>query len=378
MRHELSVLVLLLAGVPDSAGGLPAARHPTSTVRQIPVAIALKSGKDRMSGGESTTMQLVVKRNGNTQELVFRLENGNPALVRMPVSEIRLAPSESAASFEVFTAATPIRTSVTVKAALQPADQVQVLKVIELVPATLKGVTLSQPTLNGTFGSRITCRVELNANAPPGGIELYLDWRFFSSTKNGVMRLNGPSPRVAAGSREVVFEIPYSDLYIGDQRAASDPNAYGNTHFDDHPRKVELIAALEPQSGRAWVAIPGIAAKVSFDAIPLRVASASVQPASVTGGAEALGTFTLSFPPGNGERVYLGPGTASSSQRAWIRLLGSSCQAGVSGVLEMPLSAGVTTYTFKVCTGTVTTVTTATLHVSTRSADSPTPLTVRP
>jgi hypothetical protein len=121
---------------------------PPSKPPQVQIGLAI--GKAKISGGETTTGQIVVRRNGNTQELTLRLENNNPSLVQLSTSEITLKPAESSASFDTSTSATPI------SAAL---DRVLVQKTVEIVPAMLKAVTLSQPTLNGTQGSKITCRL---------------------------------------------------------------------------------------------------------------------------------------------------------------------------------------------------------------------------
>lgn len=341
----------------------------TSMGAEVQIAMDVRQAK--LSGGEGTTGTIVVRRNGNTQELVFRLENSNPGLMRLSVTEIRLKPAETSASFDILTASTPIKTAVTIKAFLQPADQVQVQKAIEIIPATLKGVTLSQPTLNGTHGSKITCRAQLNANAPAGGIELYAILVYPGLT------LNIPNPRVEAGTKEVTFEIAYDKLYLEGDSIGSTGRTIGISQFNSQTRKLDLFVSLDPQVKQA---VSGVAGKVSFDVIPLRVASFSVQPNSVTGGAEAMATFTLNFPAGHSERVRLRPENGSSSGgKAWARPLGSSCQVIPPQVIEMQLAEGATTHSFKVCTGPSTAAKTESLTITTRNEDDSTAqVTVQP
>lgn len=344
--------------------------------RMSALAISITVNKERISGGESITAR--INRSGDTsQELAVRLESTNPGLLVVPKEDVILRRGESSVSFEVLTVSTPIKTSATIKAFL-PADSVPRIKVIEIVPAILKGVSLNTTSMNGTNGSKIDCRVELNAPAPTGGIELYLSPLFVSSLREAArrtLRLNVPNPRVQAGSRVVTFEIQFHDMHALVVEGPGGVPTY--TEFNSQTRTVELVVALDPQNSVPWQAIPGIANKVAFDVVPLRVASISVQPTSVKGGGEALATFTLNFPAGSGEGAIIR--RISSNQEVWLQLLGSSCQANVgNSQLEMPLTQGVTTYSFKVCTAAVTATTTATLGVFMRTGSYPVQVTVRP
>lgn len=344
--------------------------YATPATNLAEVQIALKISKAKISGGEKATGEIVVKRNGNIQELVFRLENSNPSVVRLAAPTITIRPDESSASFEIFTAATPITTAVTIKAVL---DRLQAQAVLEIVPAMLKEVTLSQPTINGTLGSRIAVRVELNANAPAGGIELLRQLSVSLPRREFLTLINTPDFRIAAGSKAVTFEIHYSSISLGSVRIRRD------REFNAETRTVELVISLEEQTKSPWKAVPDIAGKVQFGVIPLRVTSASVQPTPVTGGTEALATFTLNFPAGPSEELSIQSALQGSTPVAWPRLLGSSCAGGDQEGVGMSLVQGGATHSFKVCTASRTTIATGKLLVRMpHGADFPVPVALRP
>lgn len=371
MKHGRTFTLLVAFMAIVISAELTAARSGSSvSSATADLQIAVRLDRLKVSGGESVSGRVEVRRNGNTQELVFRLEVNNPS-VRLSTREIRLNPAESSATFEVSTISTPIKTTVDVRALLQPADQLQAQKTLEIVPALLKQVTLLKPTMPGTHGGTIAVRAELNVNAPQGGIELYLDM-IAESVPGKVLTLESPNPRIAAGSRELSFDIAYDKITVNDQSIASD-----RTTFNQETRRVGLVVALEAQLKTPWAVIPGISKRVSFDVIPLRVASISVQPTVVSGGAESLATFTLNIPPGTNETLRLLPGSATTSEKAWARLLGTSCQSSVL-LVQLPLTAGVTNYSFKVCTASVTTSTFGTLNVIARSGAFPVQITVQP
>jgi hypothetical protein len=338
----------------------------TAVPRTVQLPLTLTLDKEKIQGGERFRGRAT--RSGDTsQPVTLRLESTQPNLIVVPKSDVVINRGETVAVFELISVPTPIKTTVSIRAFL-PSLQVPAIRSIEVYPAILKSVTLNNPSLPGTRGGKIGVRVELNANAPVGGIELYLNL-------TGVrgLRLDGPNPRVAAGSREGTFDIEYNKLYIEEDQISSD-----RTTFNAQTRTLDLVVSLEAQSSKLWVDIPGIAKKISFDVIPLRVASISAQPASVSGGAESLASFTLNIPPGTGERVRLSPTSVGTSLRpVWARLLGTSCQANIQ-VLELELTSGVTNYSFKVCTAPVTTATTGTLTVTTRSAGFPVQIAVQP
>ena len=371
-NHKFSLLLIFIVPVIVAEFSVVRGRSlELAGPTEIQIGVGLN--RLRVSGGESVSGKIEVRRNGNTQELVFRLEVNNP-IARLSITELRLKPDQSSASFELFTSPTPLKAEITVKVLLQPADQLQAQRTLEIVPALLKSVTLNQPTLHGTRGARMNVRAELNAAAPVGGIELYLDlYTSEVSAKN--LRVEAPNPRVQAGSRELAFDIEYDRLYILDERIR---DGGGDSRFNADTRTVDLVVALEVQTTKPWSVISGVSKKVSFDVIPLRVASISVQPAAVAGGGESLATFVLNIPPGPNEQFRLSPTHTTTTGKAWARLLGSSCQVLVQEPLLLSSSPGVTNYSFKVCTAAVTTVTTGTLNVSARGGIAPVSISVQP
>ncbi|MFN2511022.1 MAG: hypothetical protein ABR568_06200 [Pyrinomonadaceae bacterium] len=371
MRHKLKLSFwLIFLGTMMLAEGSSSRCDAASATNKMPaLAISIVVNKEKIQGGERIIAR--INRSGDTSEQVaIRLESTQPSIIVVPKSDVILARGESSVPFELLSVSTPIKATVTIKAYLS-SNLIPAIRTIEVYPAILKTVTLSAATLNGTHGSKINCRVELNANAPTGGIELHLD--LFGASVRGNLRLDIPNPRVAAGNKEGTFEIAYDKIYSGEEQVSRD-----RTDFNTQTRTLDLVVSLESQTIKPWQSIPEIAGKVTFDVIPLRVSSISVQPASVTGGAESLASFTLNFPAGTNEKVRLSPVRTASSSNAWARALGSSCQASVQQPLEMPLTQGVATHSFKVCTASVTTATTGTLYVSTRSENVPVHITIQP
>ena len=364
------ILMILMVGLALSGSKNVVASMPslsaTAVLMTVQLPLTLTLDKEKIQGGERFRGRAT--RSGDmSQPVTLRLESTQPNLIVVPKSDVVINRGESFAVFELISVPTPIKTTVSVRAFL-PSLQVPATRAIEVYPAILKSVTLNNPSLPGTRGGKVGVRVELNANAPVGGIEVYLDL-------TGVrgLRLDGPNPRVAAGSREGTFDIEYDKLYIEEDQISSD-----RTTFNAQTRTLDLVISLEVQSTKPWAAIPGVANKVSFDVVPLRVASISAQPAAVTGGGESLASFTLNIPPGTSERVRLSPTSVGSSLRpVWARLLGTSCQANIQ-LLELELTAGVTNYSFKVCSAPVPTATTGTLTVTTRSAGFPVQIAVQP
>jgi hypothetical protein len=368
----LSISVFAMAFSIDSAGVISS---PANKFSELQISI---DTRDKLSGGEASFGKLRVVRNGNTQELIFRLESSDPSLVKLSASEIKLGPKEDGAIFNFQTVSTPIKSNVTIKAFLQPADQIQAQSTIEVVPALLKSVALSHTQLNGTHGAKIDCKVELRAAAPIGGIELNLS--LYIPTLGGVnkfIKLNIPNPVVPASKSSQSFAIEYDDIHGRGINGADDPISELG-YLEDPSRSVELVVSIEPQLTKPWQAIPGMAGKVVFNVLPLRVASISAQPSSVSGGSESLATLTLNFSPGDGEKVRLAPLLRSSSGKVWARLLGTSCQSNVGEILEMPLVKGTATYSFKICTSPVTAATTQTVSVFMRSGHFPLQITVQP
>jgi len=140
-----------------------------------------------------------------------------------------------------------------------------------------------------------------------------------------------------------------------------------------------MQVGLEPASRSSDLqTTPGLTSRIEFEVIPLKVASLTVQPNSIVGGGESLASFSLNFPPGPNEVVKLMPASEQASGKAWTQRLGSSCQAQGLESIDLPLTQGTTSYSFKVCTADVTANTTGTVTVYMRSGSSSAQITIRP
>lgn len=342
------------------------------------ITIKLELDAAKISGGEKSKAKLSLVRNGNTQPLTFRLESSNQELVKFTLSEITFRPDQTTAGLEFSSAAAPIKSAVTLRALLQPADQLISEQTIEIVPARLNRITLSSNSMFGIENAKITCTVELKAPAPAGGIELYLSRLVVAGLTEKNLHLDIPNPRVDSGKLSASFAIEYEDIEsihgeIDDFRSA--------TNYNQASRSNDLYIGLELGSdglARTTV-VPGFVQKATFTVTPLKVNAISVQPASISGGSEAVATFTLNAAPlGANEVAFISPRTVSYPGKTFARLLGSSCSSSVSSLelIELPLSQGVTTYSFKVCSVTVSTSTPSNVTVMLRSGFYSAPVTV--
>jgi hypothetical protein len=349
---------------------------------------------DRISGGEASGCRVSVDE-GQDREITIGLRSSNTSLIRLSVNEVTLAPQQTSAPVLFTSSSTQIKSTVVIQAGL---NQSVAEKSIEVVPALLDSVRLADRSLVGTKGEKISCTVKLRAPAPTGGIEIYLSPLSVSPRTNKTpVSLDLPNPRVSAGQASVNFNIAYDDLRAFGTRISEfeitgvSTDATGPSDFNVQTRTVELVVALDPQTSYPWQAISGLATKVTFDVVPLRVTSLVSQPASVIGGAEALAAVTLSASPGSSEVAYLLPLRTSSSTKLWLVLPGSSCAAQpgttttssgtyINGVraVELALAPGTTTYTFKICTAAVSAVTTDKIRVFLRSGAFETPVTIQP
>jgi hypothetical protein len=342
------------------------------------ITVKLSIDSIQISGGEKNKAKLSVQRNGNTQSLTFKLDSSNRELVQFTTHEITLQPDQTTASLEITSTPTPIKTTVTLRALLQPADQLSAEQTLELVPARLNGITLSSPSMFGIENAKITCTVRLMAPAPAGGIEIYLSRLVVAELSERGLRLNTPNPRVDAGARSVSFGIEYEAIQ----------NEYGDiyhfssqTSYNAAARSNDLYIGVEPPDGGKPVAVPTFIQKTTFTVMPHLVASISVQPNSISGGSEAVATFTLNTAPlGSNEVARIWPKTPTSSNKTFARLLGSSCSATASSSepIELPLSQGVSTYSFKVCSAPTSATTGSSVTVQLRSGLYSAPVTVSP
>jgi hypothetical protein len=332
-----------------------------------------------LSGGETAKGRLTVTRDTRIRPtpLQFKLESTDASVIAFRIAEVTIPETQNSVQFDIPTAATAIRKSVTVRALLGPKFSQQASAAVDVVPALLSRVTLSAATMNGTKGTTIQCTAELKAPAPAGGIELYLSPLVFSPSSGVKPRddFGLANPRVAEGSRTAVFAIRYNDLVSAYSSFLFSDRDFSTT-FESVTRHVDLVVALDPQTTKPWQPITNRAIKVGFDLVPLRVVSFSIQPASVAGGGEALGTFTLNMAPGSGENV-----TLSAPSRLVLKIvpIGSSCSsAGLGSGFDLSLAAGVMSHSFKACAQPVTSSTSASVKVFMRSGEYTASATVTP
>jgi hypothetical protein len=320
-------------------------------------------------------------------EIGIKVTSSNAGLVKLDVTEVKLLPKQASAKFTIRTSPTPIKTVVVINAVVATNNLVQSSRSIEVVPALIASAQLSTSSFVGTHGAKTSCQLTLKAPAPPGGIQVYLSPLKITpsiSSAKGAVTIHGPTRTIPAGKDGIDIDIPF-DAFIqgGNPISQDEPSSVGGiSDFNTQSRSIELVVALEPQgTNQQWVAIPGIASKLTFEVVPLRITSLSVQPSTLNGG-EALASFTLSAPPGNSEHVLLKPIKSGSASKLWATPLGVSCAATPTNVSgdsnKLQLVQGTTTYQFKVCSGTVSTVYTGHVRVYIRSGDAEATVTVQP
>lgn len=341
-------------------------------------ALRLSLESASVSGGERVKGRVAISRTTGVpaQPVLVKLESSDATLVRFSTPDITIPATDSSALFDFSTAATPIRTSVSIRALIAPAKTVQAQAALELVPALIDRVTLNRTTMTGTRGSTVAVTAELKAAAPAGGIELYLSPPYLTPPVSKSGSLLASNPRVAAGSKAVTFTIPYEALVeIFSSFRYEERNVY-SADFESQTRRVDVVVALDPQTKTPWDAIPNKAVKTGFDLVPLRIVSLTVQPSSINGSGEALATFSLNAPPGANERVMLG----RSDSVVRVVLAGSSCQSTglLSSSVEMTLAAGSTSQNFKVCGRPVTAATAREVSVTMRSGEYKAGVTIQP
>jgi len=338
-------------------------------------ALAIKiSCSTKLSGGEIGECKLGVDER-QKDSVKIKVVSSNPGLVQPEVNEVVLSPGQESAKVLLKSSAIQIKTNITITASSPDNAFVQAQDTVEIFPALLTSVRLSAPSFIGTHGAKIRCEVRLRAAAPAGGIQLYLS----PITGNGRTTLRIDNPTVPAGKDSASFDVAYDALYVNDYQVSDFP---GQTDFNTAARKLELVVGLDPQFTVPWTTIPASAIKVSFDVIPLVVSSLSVQPTAFKGGVEALASLTLNAPPGNSERIRLHP-TNNVVRKVWVTPLGTSCANVTSSSfekqhVEIDLVAGTTTYSFKVCSASVTSITSENIATQLRSGTTRATVTVQP
>lgn len=397
---KLQLLLLSPVLVAALANNVIADTPTRANERSVPEAKLFVTCPNRISGGEVGECKVGIDP-ASEKEKTIKIHSTNTALIRLSVTEVTLAPNQYSVNVPISIASTPIKSTVIIKVGAEvDGHRVDAEESIDVVPALIASVRLLANSFIGTIGAKVKCEVKLRAPAPAGGIEVYLSPLTVSPQTNKPVYLELQNPRVAAGKDFVDFDVAYNDL-----RAAGVPiNTFYSTgttstggviehftNFNLEKRTLGLIVALEPQNAIPWQAKTGLAHRVSFDVVPLRVSSLVIQPASVIGGAEALATVTLSASPGSTDKAYLSP-TYAQSRTLWPVLLGSSCAAqggttiatsnGTSGTyysaIELALVPGTTTYSFKICSAAVSTTGSAEVSVGLRSGFFHKPVTINP
>lgn len=356
---------------------------------QTPLIVTMSLSTDKAMGGETVNGTLRAT-SAPPQDRTFRLEASPTGLVKINgAPDIVLKAGQSSVGFSVNIVPSLVRTSVSIRAvqtgttvATQPASSS-----IQIFPGLIRAVRISGPSMIGTRGASVTATVELNAPAPSSGIQVYPLTTYTLDSKpsiNNPMSFGSASHVVAAGSRTVSIQIPYNEIRAGSQLVTSpDDVASGQVataaQFNASIAHVALMVGIDPPTSTAAAQVtPGLSGRVTFDVVPLRVTSSSVQPAAIPAGNEALATATLSGAAGSSEVVEITP---ANSARVWVRLAGTSCQSPVQttrkGGLQVPLAAGATTLNFKICTAAGATGS-STVTVVLRSGGFPVTVSVQP
>ena len=337
----------------------------------------------KFSGGEYSQCKIFVTE-GQQEELTFKVSSSNSSLVQVFSGEVKLPSRERSVFLKLTSSPTQINSSVSIRVSLHSTDQslhstdqLTVQRDIEVVPALIKTVTVLQSSMIGTHGAFVQCHAELKAPAPSGGIELYISPIKISPGATRGVSLFIENPRVPGGQRSVDFNFEYNALRADNTAVGSDLN---QSDFNLETRSIEIVVALDPQNTKLWQPIPNIAPSVKFDVVPLRVSSFSAQPQAVVSGGESIATFSLNGPPGDNEEAGLSP-LRTTSSLMWVVPVGSSCQDPTptnGSFLILPLTQGSTTFSFKVCTGTVTAIATGKVGVVLRSGEYDMPFTIQP
>ena len=376
LTHWFWPALFLLVPLASATIANPATANTAPTLPTVKI-----SCPNKFSGGEGPECKVGVGED-HADEIRINLASENPSLVLPDVNQVTLAPHQLVAKVTLKSYSTPIKTTVIIKASLSNNNLIYALQTIEVVPALIQSATLTTSSIVGTNGAKTSCQIKLRVPAPTGGIEIYLSPLIVSPVPNRrAATLDVQNPRVPAGSNAVNFDIPYDRIELEGERVAEfRPDSRLFSDFNEQTRTVELVVALDPPDVKVWSPIPGIANKVTFQVVPLRVASLTVQPTTLSGGNEALANLTLSAPPGPSERALFQPIKGTSS-KIWVTLIGSSCGASPSTTtasLEFPFTAGTTTYSFKVCSAPVSTVTPGNIRVFLKSGEYQSPFTVQP
>lgn len=384
-RHMTGLTRIILAIV-AATGATPPGYRASAPTATSPWIVTVGFSTEKAMGGETVTGTIRQVGPVFAQDQVFRLSSNPPSLLKFTSTpEVVLRANQTSATFTFTLIPSTIKTAVTVTAVA--ANGIGTSGTIQIFPALIKTVRLSAPSMVGTHGAVVTATVELNAPAPSGGVELYPFMTFTTGTntvRKTELSLASATPRVAAGSRALAVPIAYDALRTSEaliSRNVEGARQVSTTEnvFNAETAHIELVMAVEPQTvTTAASPTPGISSRHTIDVIPFRIVSSAAQPSSVVGGAEAVGTFTLSAPSGPNEVVVLSP--ISTAAPAWARPTGVACNATVQTrdgrSIMITLTPGATSQSFRICTS-ATTVPDQHLTVLMRSGQFTVPITVR-
>ena len=264
-------------------------------------------------GGASSTGSVTLSGPAPAGGVTVALSSSDPSVIP---SSVTVAAGATTANFAVTTHSVATTTSITISGTFH-GTQTTTLTVL---PLAIVSVTLNPSTVIG--GTSSTGTVTLGAPAPAGGVVVPL-------SSNNAAAIIPNSVTVAAGSSSATF-----------------------------------TATTIPVSSSTPVTISGTlngTATGSLTVNPAGVATVSMNPPSVTGGASSTGTVALSGQaPAGGANVTL-----------------SSDKAAASVPVSVNVPEGAIGATFTITTGAVTAVTTATIRATYNGTQSGT-LTVNP
>jgi len=220
------------------------------------------------------------------------------------------------------------------------------------VTINTNGVPASESvTITATRGA-VSLPVLLTINAPVlVGISLAPTSVVGGTTSTGTVTLNGPAP-----TGGTVVSLSSSSAYATVQNTVTVAAGFTTGAF-----AVSTAADQSSKTATITASLGAISKTASLIINPPSLASFTLSPSTVSGGANSIGTVTLSGPAGAG-----GVG---------INLSSSSTSASVQ--IQVTVPAGATTATFVVTTTTVASAVSATITAAHGSVSLPQTLTIQ-
>jgi len=291
----------------------------TATLTVNPVGLnGLSLAPTTLIGGVNSTGTVTLNTAAPTGGTIVNLTSSSTN-AKVPAT-VTVAAGATSATFTVTTLTVSATTSATITGTL---NSVSLTAALTINPATVTGVSLNPSSVTG--GSSSTGTVTLNGPAPAAGIVVTL------SSSNTTYATVPASVSVAAGSSTGTFTV--------------------STAADQSTKTAVITTGLSGSSQAATLTI-----------IPPALASLSLSPTTLVGGAKATGTVTLTGPAAAGG---VGVSLSSSNTSATI-------QANVT------VLAGATSATFPINTTVVTTVTTSTITAAHGTVTDTATLTINP